>query len=152
MDLSNYLMGAGGCLRDEMSSWLAGFAKFLGLGNALQYELWAIWLGLVLLTQSFPDSKFQIETNSFQATDLLLQCNTVTHSLDSLIQNYRLLLSRLSDFKVIKAKRMQNRCEDLLAKEGRTKRLPLIIYNDVPNLVSLIYIQEKSNPSPPPLD
>lgn len=73
----------------------------------------------------------------------------MTHSLDSLIQNCKLLLSRLVDFMVFKTKRHQNRCADTLAKEGRIKRVPLTIYNDVPDFVLLIYNQEKSDASSP---
>lgn len=137
--MANFHMGAGGCLRDETGTWLVGFSKFVGLGNSLQSELWTIWLGLDHATHKYPNSKLQIETDSTQLTELLLQNTSRTHLLDSLIENCKLLLSRLANFRIIKASKQQNRYTDSLAKEGRINRLSLTIYNDAPDYVLLIY-------------
>lgn len=42
----NSILGAGGCIRDEYGCWYDGFTKFIGIGSAIQAELWVLFLGL----------------------------------------------------------------------------------------------------------
>lgn len=142
--MANSLIGAGGCIRDKTSSWVIGFSKFTGFGNPLHSELWAIWLGLDITTHMFPNSKLQIETDSYQVMELLLYNYSDTHPLYSLIKNYNLLLSSFSESKITHICRLQNRCVDTLAKEGRINILTLTIYNEVPDSIRLTYTEEKS--------
>lgn len=65
----NSLMGACGCLRDASCNWLVGISKFIGIGDTLQAELWAILLGLKLASQPPHISKIVIETYSTQAVE-----------------------------------------------------------------------------------
>lgn len=103
--LSSSVVGSCGCLRDEICSWLLGFSGYLGYGNALLSELWAIWHGLHLAIQRYPNSKILLETDSSEAIHLLTKNNTITHPLDCLIKNCKLLLTKLTDYQVIKASR-----------------------------------------------
>lgn len=91
-------LGASGCLRDEYGHWILGFSKFLGRGNALQAELWAIMIGLQLTTQHQPHPKLEIETDSTQVIQLLVENLSNVHPFHSLIINCKFLISSLSDF------------------------------------------------------
>lgn len=44
----------------------------MGLGSTLQTELWAILLGLNIVTQLYQNSKLEMESNSTQVTKLLV--------------------------------------------------------------------------------
>lgn len=127
--IANFLMGAGGCLRDEASLWLAGFSKFVRIGNTIHVGLWGIFLGLSIATETFLNTKQDIETDSIQANDLLQNNTSDVHPPHSLIGNCKLLLCKLAGFKIIKAARSQNRYANPLAKEGRINRLPLTVHN-----------------------
>ncbi|KAF7822906.1 reverse transcriptase [Senna tora] len=48
---TNSEIGAGGLLRDHSGRWISGFSVFIGIGNALLAELWAVFHGLKLASQ-----------------------------------------------------------------------------------------------------
>lgn len=142
--MANSLLGAGGCLRKDSGIWIVGFSKFIGLGNSLQAKLWAILLGLEIISKLPHISKVEEEIDSIQAIDLLLHGTTDFHHLGTIIDNCMFILSSLEDFRISKGTKQQNRSTNTLAKEGRTKRLPLPIYEDAPDYVARLYHEDLS--------
>lgn len=66
----SHCIAAGGIIRDHRGSWVCGFSKFIGRGDALLAELWGIFLG----------TKFCLERNFFGIlfeTDSLLAFNLI---------------------------------------------------------------------------
>ena len=43
------MAGAGGAIRDNMGSWIGGFARNIGICSSVTAELWAIYIGLQLV-------------------------------------------------------------------------------------------------------
>lgn len=66
------------------------------------------------------------------------------HPLDSLIENCRLLLSKLVGFKIIKTVMKQNIYPDSLAKQEMINRLHLTIYSEMPHYAKLIFREDKA--------
>lgn len=58
----NYLLNAGGCIKDDTSNWICSFSKLGGFGNALQGELWAIMTGLNIVVEKYCNGKFIVES------------------------------------------------------------------------------------------
>lgn len=116
--MSNSLMGAGGCLRDDSGIWLVGYLKFIGMGDSLQAEFWVIILGLNLTSQLPYISKVITETNSNQAAELLLHSTFGFHPLGTIVENYRLLLSSFEDYKISKRGRIAKYMCRYLSKGG----------------------------------
>lgn len=137
-------LGCRWCLRDTPGSWIKGFSKSIGKGNVLQVEIWAIFLGLHIATQTNDAIKLVVEIDSKQTSDLLLHQNTIHHPLDTLVSNCRYLLSSFSDYKIKKISRQQNFCADALAKEGRSKNLELTIYDEPPQFILHLYHLDKA--------
>lgn len=67
----------------------------------------------------------EIEIDSKQAVQLLLNLSYEFHPLASLISNRRSQLSSFADVKITHVARHQNRCADTLVKEGRKRKLSL---------------------------
>lgn len=132
--MANFVLGVGGCLRDDQGNWIIVFAKHVGNGSVLQAELLAIFLGLNIALQISRNSKIKIETDSSQAVNLLSSYSNSFHSLDSLIINCRYILSKLSNYKIRKIARQQNACADALAKKSLEK-LPLTLFSGIPEQI-----------------
>lgn len=114
-------MGVGECLRDATGLWIMGFDHYIGEGTALEVELWAIMLGLKIISQLPNISRTVIETDSSSAIELVLHASPDHHLIGTIINNYRYLLSKLEDYRLIKGSREQKRCANSLAKEGRRR-------------------------------
>lgn len=136
-------MGVGGCLRDTTGNWILGFAKYVSLGGALESELRAILTGLEIITTLPYHCNIVIETESSTTVSLLNHGKSDHHPLANLIDNYRRLLSKINNYQIVKADKKQNICANLLAKEGRKRKLPLTIFNCVPNITLQQYNNEK---------
>lgn len=75
-------------------------------------------------------SKLELETDSKQTIDLLLQHCTIHRPLDNFIANCRFLLTKFPKFKIRKIDMQQNLYADALTKEGRSRNLDLTIYGE----------------------
>lgn len=139
----NSRTGIDGCLRDASGSWLKGFSQYTGEGDTLKAELWAIMLGLDIISQMPLQSQTIIETDSSTTIELILHILTNHHPLRTIIQNCRYLFSNLEGCKLVKGSMKQNRCADKLAKEGRKFQLPLTIFDEVPDFILLQYHEDK---------
>ncbi|KAF7818736.1 reverse transcriptase [Senna tora] len=64
------LIGGGGLIRDSNGNWIHGFIKFLGEGNSLLAELWAICEGLNL-AKHLGCIRIIVETDSSAAVNLI---------------------------------------------------------------------------------
>lgn len=126
------------------SNWVVGFSSFTSIGDTLRAELWAILLGLKLASQLPHISKIVVETDSSQAVDLVLHITSDFHPLGTIIEKCRFLLSKFKDYMIFKVGRHQNRCVDILAKEGRKKKLPLIIYDEAPDFILDQYHEDRT--------
>lgn len=132
-------MGFGGCTRDSSGNWS------LDGGDVLTSELKAIstWLNLLLIDDSQERSKIIIETDSSTAINLIKYNYSNHHPMRKILQLCRHLLTKLQDYTFVKDSRDQNKCADKLAKDGRVKCLPLIVYDTVPDIVLQIYNEDK---------
>lgn len=54
-------MGVGRSIRDEYGNWVLGFPKRVENDSVLQYELWAIFLGLNIVIHINMNAKIEIE-------------------------------------------------------------------------------------------
>lgn len=125
-----------------------GFAKFSSLGGALEAELKAIHLGLEIITGLPQISNTVIESDSSEAVKLLLHDFPNCHPYAIVIENCKCLLSKLRNYQILKVSRQQNACADILAKEGRKRKLPLTVYHEVPQMVVRQYQNDRRFSSP----
>lgn len=132
-NISN-LIAAAGVIRDSNGNWIVGFSKFLGSGDALLAEIWALKLGLCLCVSKGLKNIF-VETDSAIAAHLIL-CHNIshTHPLYPLIDDCRSALTvSLSSLHHIH--REGNMCADILAKTALTLRNDLQEFIDIPPYV-----------------
>lgn len=132
--MANSLLGVGDYFRNSSRVWLYGFSKFIRSGEVIQRDLWAIFLGLQLASNVPFLSKIEIETDSSKVIKLF-HSHFAFHPLTTLIENCKSLLFEFEDWKLTKIARNQNKCADVLAKEGRKEKLSLSTYDAPPNFV-----------------
>lgn len=104
-------------------------------------------LGLLLVSQLPQPSKLEIEFDCSQAIDLITLIISNHHPCKTVIDNCRLLLTKLEDFKFLKVKREHNGCAHLLAGEGRKPLIPLSIYERTHDFVLTQYQHDISIPT-----
>lgn len=93
----------------DSGEWVLGFSQYIGEGHALKAELWAIMLGLEILSQLPYLPHIIIENDSSLAIELLLNSPPDDHHpLETLINNCRFLLTKLESYRFLKGSRKQN--------------------------------------------
>ncbi|KAF7811300.1 reverse transcriptase [Senna tora] len=132
-------IAAGGVIRDSLGNWMKGFNFFLGIGDIITAELWAIFRGLKL-TEDFGYSPFLIDSDSLTAVTLIKNLNISTsHSYFPLIHACRSLLERQPHTSLNHTFCEANSCADGLAKRAVLLKFDLCIFNDVPPFISLAF-------------
>lgn len=116
----------------------------------LHAKLWAVFIGLHLAASQNILSNLEIVTDSKEVIHLLLGRRSENHPLNSLILNCRCILSKIHNAKLLYVPRYQNCCADILAKDGRKKRLPVTIYHEVPEHLTHTLFKDKENIQRPP--
>lgn len=115
----NKLTRIEGCLRDASRNQILGYSSFSGEEDVLLAELKSIHQGLLLTSQVSHVRNVIVESDSSQCIFLLEHCNSDFHPFGTIIENCKLILSNLKAYIFQKSSRQQNRCTDLLAKEGK---------------------------------
>ncbi|KAF7844395.1 reverse transcriptase [Senna tora] len=130
------LIGGGGLILDSNGNWVNGFSKFMGEGNNLIAELWAIFEGLKLANH-LHCSHLIVESDSLAVVNLINSNNCGNlHQLSSLVLICRATLSAFSEVKVVHVHREGNACADILAKRAVVAQSPLMYFVNLPSCVS----------------
>lgn len=80
------LLGVKGCIRGDHGNWCEGFVMFIGIGNIVQVELWAIYLDLQLAA-SHNIPKLEVESDSIIVVLEIKNNNLIAHPYQCLIAN-----------------------------------------------------------------
>ncbi|KAF7837231.1 uncharacterized protein G2W53_005713 [Senna tora] len=137
---SNDLFSVAGVIRDSVGNWIYGFSEFVGRGNSLKAEIWAICRGIIA-ARSLSCSHLIIETDSTVAKSLILDINTpTTHHLFPIIVLCRENTQGLTRLEFNHTLREGNYCADFLAKKAFLDRSSYTVFAKVPPGVS-IYLE-----------
>ncbi|KAF7814603.1 reverse transcriptase [Senna tora] len=133
------LIGGGRLIRDSNGNWIHGFIKFLGEGNSLLAELWAICEGLNL-AKHLGCIRIIVETDSSVAVNLInsKECGNLNH-FAALISVCRASLLDFSEAKVVHAHREGNACADILAKRAVRLKSSLMYFGTLPPCISTAF-------------
>ncbi|KAF7810660.1 putative ribonuclease H-like domain-containing protein [Senna tora] len=116
---SNNLMGTRGIIRNDQGHYMISFCKFVGQGNTVQAELWALQIGLSI-ARDINVSHIEIETDCTTLIHLINNSQlTNLHPLFSVICTCRHFLSAFDSWELKHIYREANGCADALAKHGR---------------------------------
>ncbi|KAF7801271.1 reverse transcriptase [Senna tora] len=130
------MIGGGSLIRDSNGNWVNGFSKFMGEGNNLIAELWAIFEGLKLANH-LHCSHLIVESDSLAVVNLINSNNCgKLHQLSSLVLICRATLSDFSEVKVVHVHKEGNACADILAKRAVVAQSPLMYFVNLPSCVS----------------
>ncbi|KAF7832133.1 reverse transcriptase [Senna tora] len=114
-----------------------GFSKFLGIGNIVLAELWAIYLG-IRLDEEESCLPLHVEFDSQTAVNLIKIFDTPSsHPCFPLIHAYRLLVARLHHISLSHIFREANSYANSLAKKAIELKLDYCTFNLPPSFVVL---------------
>ena len=116
------IAGAGGVLRDQMGSWIRGFARNIGICSSVTAELWAIYEGL-LLTWDKGFRKVVLESDSRVAVGFITGDNVRVDKNYNLIMQIKNMVSREWEVEILHVYREANCVADWLANFGLTREL-----------------------------
>ncbi|KAF7827149.1 reverse transcriptase [Senna tora] len=116
---SNSILGAGGIIRNSQGSYIISFCHYIGRGDSIKAELWALQTGLSIATDL--NIKFiEIETDALSIIYLIKNSNLChLHPFFCVILNCRRFLSTFDDYKITHIYREANGCADILVKHAR---------------------------------
>ncbi|KAF7842718.1 reverse transcriptase [Senna tora] len=119
---ANRQIGAGGIIRNDQGSHEVSFCQYVGMGDSMKAELWALQLGLTLATD-MNLKKIEIETDALSLVHLINNTNLSSlHPSFCVINNCRHLLSTFESWNISHTYREANGCADLLANHARQSR------------------------------
>ncbi|KAF7824315.1 reverse transcriptase [Senna tora] len=111
----------GGIIRDHFDNWIMGLSGFVGYGNALKAELWAIASGIKVA--------------------ISLRCNHLWIESDSLLA-CKSALRNFTDVKLSHTFREGNQCADQLAKLSLLNREAYIVHQDIPPFLKMYFLAD----------
>lgn len=120
-----------GLLRDKHGNWIRGFGCNLGKGTVLEAERWGIFHGYDLALE-FAMREGEIETESFEALNLILYGNSRHYPLAGLISDYRSKVNHYSSIKLIHTHKEENVLTDHLTKMSSTRDFGLKLLDQPP--------------------
>ncbi|KAF7807213.1 putative ribonuclease H-like domain-containing protein [Senna tora] len=136
------LIASGGIIRDCNGNWVHGFYKFIGAGNSIMAELWAI-LNSLKLAKHLLCTKILVETDSLTDVHLINNTNCSNlHHLSTLVCLCRAILSDFSEAKVLHVHREGNSCTDLMARQAFLNRSPLLYSDSMPSFLSSQFLAD----------
>lgn len=106
----------GGIIRDHICNRVGGCARAIESSSISVAELWAVGDGLTLCNQLHID--FLIVELTPMIINMLNDANSFSRSLSPLVDDCRVLLSRIPHHKVQHCFREANKCADDMAKMG----------------------------------
>lgn len=90
---TNSMMAAGGVFRDASGKWITGFAGYIGVGSALQAEIWALYWGLSIANTAGYSALF-IESDSLALIRLIKEKDWRFHPQANLLLECRHFLDQ----------------------------------------------------------
>ncbi|KAF7812763.1 ribonuclease H [Senna tora] len=143
------LFSVAGVIRDHLGNWVYGFSEFVGQGNSLKAEVWAIYLGLKAAC-SLNCSHLFVETDSQVAISLILTLDTpTTHHLFPIIAACRESIQGLTRMELQHIFREGNSCADFLAKQAFLDRTSYTAFDTIPPGASINFLADKMGTSFP---
>lgn len=109
----------GGVVRNDKAEWIIGFTKFIGTGSLLLAKAWALQTGLQIAFDIGIEN-LEIEIDCQDLFSLMSDDISNLHPLSNIVLNYRFLISKFDNAKLLKIKRNQNLYSDKLAKHATT--------------------------------
>lgn len=132
------LAGGGGLIRDEEGKWIAGFACRIGKTTSFIAELWALCDGLNLcISHNF--AAVEVELDAKAIVDAITNLNYINVFVSSIMDDCRLLVSRIPQVCFRHCYREANRCADALARMGGSQASDFVLLTGLPmDLVHLL--------------
>ena len=109
------LAGCGGVVRDDAGRWVIGFSRSIDMTNSFAVELWGLREGL-LLCNNLNITSLEIELDAKSIVDALGNPSHVNNIISPLLDDCRLLISRILQVCIKHCFRQANRCADSLAR------------------------------------
>ena len=109
------LAGCGGVVRDDAGRWVIGFSRSIDMTNSFAIELWGLREGL-LLCSNLNITSLEIELDAKSIVDALGNPSHVNNIISPLLDDCRLLISRILQVCIKHCFRQANRCADSLAR------------------------------------
>ena len=109
------LAGCGGVVRDDAGRWIIGFSKCIGMTSNFAIEMWGLREGL-LLCSNLNITSLEIELDAKSIVDALGNPSYVSNIISPLLDDCRLLISRIPQICIKHCFRQANRCANSLAR------------------------------------
>ncbi|WJX23235.1 hypothetical protein P8452_12461 [Trifolium repens] len=125
------LAGCGGLIRDSGGQWLIGYARKIGMCDALHAEMWGMYEGLKI-ARSKGFSHLIVESDSKLLVDMVTNNCKINGATPVLIRRIRDLINLPWHVQINHTLREGNRCADWLASYSLTKDSFVSIVVEVP--------------------
>ena len=102
-------------IRDDAGRWVMGFSRSIGMTNSFAAELWSLREGL-LLCSNLNINALEVELDAKSIVDALGNPSYVNNVISPLLDDCKLLISRIPQFCIKHCFRQANRCADSLAR------------------------------------
>ena len=109
------LAGCGGVIRDDSGQWIVGFSKCIGITSSFATELWGLKEGLISCC-NLNITSLEMEFDAKVIVDILNKPAYVNNIISPILDDCRLLASRIPQIRVKHCFRQANRCADSLAR------------------------------------
>ncbi|KAL0005536.1 hypothetical protein SO802_013097 [Lithocarpus litseifolius] len=130
--------GGGGLIQDEEGNWIVGFACQIGSTTSFLAELWALRDGLNLCL-SYNFDAVEVELDAKAIVDAISNPKYTNVFVSPLMEDCRLLVSRIPHIRMRHCYREANRCADGLARLGGLQATDFVMFMCPPmDLVKLL--------------
>ena len=109
------LVGCGGVVRDDAGRWVIGFSRSIGMTNNVAAKLWGLREGL-LLCSNLNINALEVELDAKSIMDALGNPSYVNNVISPLLDDYKLLISRIPQVCIKHCFHQANRCANSLAR------------------------------------
>lgn len=109
------LAGCGGVVRDDAGRWIIHFSKCIDITSNFATELWGLKEGLILCCNCNIAS-LEIELNAKSIVNVLGKPSYVNNIISPILDNCKLLASRIPQIRIKQCFRQVNKCTDSLAR------------------------------------
>lgn len=109
------MAGCGGLIRDDAGRWIMGFSRSIGMTSSFAAELWGLREGL-LLCSNLNINALEVELDAKAIMDALDNPSYVNTVISPLLDDCKLLISRIPQVCIHHCFRQANRCADSLTR------------------------------------
>ena len=110
-------VGGGGIIRNDVGIWVRAFARNIGNTTSFLAELWALRDGLQMCLQMHINA-LEVELDAKVISDLMNNTGSLNATNYAIVANCRVLISQISQVKVIHCFTEGNRCANGVASLG----------------------------------